>query len=121
MLRAIRVLVVDDDPRVRESVVGLLGAFGMEASTAHSGHAALAQCEGECPFDVVVSDVVMPEMSGVQLAEALRKRHPGVPVILMTGRESMIDGAIQAGAVPLFKPFTALQLKSVIDDALEAT
>ncbi len=114
-----RILVVDDDPGVRESVAELLAAFGMSATTAVSGRAALGLCGRDCPFDIVLADVVMADIGGVQLAEMLRERHPDLPVILMTGRDSLVDGVIDEGVVPLFKPFSSLQLKQIIDDALD--
>ena len=71
-----------------------------------------------CPFDVILADVVMGDIGGVQPAETLREVYPTVPVILMTGRDSLVDGVIDAGEMPLFKPFGALQLMRVINDAL---
>lgn len=90
----------------------------MKAASAVSGRAALKLCAGECPFDVVLADVVMGDIGGVQLAETLREAYPNVPVILMTGRDSLVDGVIDEGVVPLFKPFGALLLGRVINDAL---
>ena len=115
----IRVLIVDDDGAVRDSVAELLAGFGMLATCVDGGPTALMLCDGECPFDVILADVVMPGMDGVQLAKTLWDKYPGVPVVLMTGRDSVINGVIEAGAVPLYKPFSALQLKAVIDDVLE--
>jgi DNA-binding NtrC family response regulator len=121
MVKSTRILVVDDDTDMRDSVVAMLAAFGMETACADSARAALAMCVGACPFDVVLSDVMMPGIDGVQFAQMLREQHPKVRVILMTGRDSIIDNVIDAGAVPLVKPFKPQQLKRVIDDALEAT
>lgn len=121
MVKSTRILVVDDDTDMRDSVVAMLAASGMETACADSARAALAMCVGACPFDVVLSDVMMPGIDGVQFAQMLREQHPKVRVILMTGRDSIIDSVIDAGAVPLVKPFKPLQLKRVIDDALEAT
>ena len=118
MTRTIRVLVVDDDQAIREAVTEMLTTLGMKAGSAVSGRAALKLCAGECPFDVILADVVMGDISGVQLAETLREAYPTVAVILMTGHESLADGVIDAGAMPLFKPFGALQLVRVINDAL---
>jgi CheY-like chemotaxis protein len=118
MTRSVRVLVVDDNPAVREAVTEMLTTLGMKAGSAVSGRAALKLCAGKCPFDVILADVVMGDIGGVQLAETLREAYPTVPVILMTGRESLVDGVIDAGVVPLFKPFGALQLMRVINDAL---
>ena len=118
MPRTIRVLVVDDTAAVREAVTDMLTEFGMKAGSAVSGRAALKLCAGSCPFDVILSDVVMGDIGGVQLAETLREAYPAVPVILMTGRESLVDGVVDAGVMPLLKPFGALQLMRVINDAL---
>ena len=117
MFGPVRVLVVDDDPQVRSSIFELLEAFGFTAKVAPNGRAALKLCERACPFDIVLADVVMPEIGGVQLAEMLGDQYPSLPVILMTGRDSMIESVVDAGAVALFKPFTALQLKRIIDEA----
>jgi len=118
MARPIRVLVVDDNPAIREAVTEMLTTLGMKAGSAVSGRAALKLCAGGCPFDVILADLVMGDIGGVQLAETLREAYPSVPVILMTGHESLVDGVIDAGAKPLFKPFGALQLMRVINDAL---
>ena len=118
MMRSIRILIVDDDPVVRESVTDMLNTLGLQAKSAISGRAALKLCAGLCPFDVVLADVVMGDIGGVQLAETLREAYPAVPVILMTGRDSLVDGVIDAGIVPLYKPFGAVQLVRVINDAL---
>ena len=116
--RTIRALVVDDNPAVREAVTDMLRTLGMKAASAVSGRAALKLCAGRCPFDVILADVVMGDIGGVQLAETLREAYPTVPVILMTGRDSLVDGVIDAGVMPLFKPFGALLLRRVINDAL---
>jgi DNA-binding NtrC family response regulator len=118
MERTVRVLVVDDDPAIREAVTGMLTTLGMKAGSAVSGRAALKLCAAGCPFDVILADLVMGDIGGVQLAETLRQAYPLVPVILMTGHESLAGGVIDAGAKPLFKPFGALQLMRVINDAL---
>ena len=118
MPHAIRILVVDDDQAVRESVAEMLTTLGLQAKSAISGRAALKLCAGSCPFDVILADVVMGDIGGVQLAETMREAYPAVPVILMTGRDSLVDGVIDAGVVPLFKPFGALQLWRVIHDAM---
>jgi len=118
MARAIRVLVVDDTEAVRDAVTETLTAFGIQAGSVISGRAALKLCAGSCPFDVILADVVMGDFDGVQLAETLRKAYPGLPVVLMTGRDSLVDGIVEAGVVPLLKPFGALQLMRVINDAL---
>ena len=117
---SVRVLLVDDEGAVRDTVAEMLAADGMLTTCVADAATALTLCENDCPFDIVLADVAMPGgVDGMRVAKTFRDKHPTVPVILMTGHESVIDRAVAAGAVPLYKPFTALQLKAVIDDALE--
>jgi PAS domain S-box-containing protein len=83
-LAGIRVLVVDDDPGICHSVKEILEAAGCVVSTAHDGAAGL-RCVESTPLDLVLSDVVMPEMDGYELYTAIRKTHPELPVLMMTG------------------------------------
>ncbi|MDB5790191.1 MAG: hypothetical protein JWQ80_215 [Massilia sp.] len=81
------VLFVEDDPLVREAVVRALGHSGFEVLVANNGEAALRLLESEgCRPDVVFSDIVMPgQVSGIDLATILKKRYPGLPIVLATG------------------------------------
>ncbi len=88
------VLVVDDDPAVARSLRRVLEAEGYEVSVAGSGRAAVEQITQRA-FDVVVSDIQMPGMSGVDLLRAIRASDLDVPVILMTGAPS-VETAIEA-------------------------
>jgi len=78
-----RILVVDDDPGVRKSCAEILASEGSDVVQASDGLEALARLEQE-PFDLVLSDVVMPDMDGYELFIAARERFPGIPVALMT-------------------------------------
>lgn len=79
-----RVLLVEDDPQVRQVSRDLLAAGGLDVVEAASGAEALERHDvGR--FDVVVSDVVMPGMSGTSLVVALRLREPGLPIVLVSG------------------------------------
>jgi PAS domain S-box-containing protein len=78
-----RMLVVDDDPAVRDSVVQVLQAEGCRVVSCSNGREALDWL-GRDAFDLVVSDVVMPELDGYQLLLAARDRHPETKVVLMT-------------------------------------
>jgi PAS domain S-box-containing protein len=78
-----RMLVVDDDSAVRESVVQVLEAEGCCVAACRNGREAL-ECLQREPYDLVVSDVVMPELDGYQLLLAARERHPETKVVLMT-------------------------------------
>src|SRR4029450_13940154 len=81
-----RILVVDDDPPVRQICVRVLRSAGYDAYEAGDGAAALdfVRKSPEQP-DLVLSDIVIPRLNGVQLLEALSSLHPGLPVLLMTG------------------------------------
>lgn len=95
-----RVLVVDDSKTDRALVGGLLERDGsFAAEFAESGEAALAQIE-ENPPAIVITDLVMPGMDGLELVEKLRDRFPYVPVILMTseGSEDIAVRALRVGA-----------------------
>jgi PAS domain S-box-containing protein len=82
--RSVNVLVVDDDRRVREALVGMLNMAGHRTDHAESGHEALAKLE-HGKFDLVFTDLSMPEMDGWAVAGEVRRRWPGVKVVLITG------------------------------------
>jgi len=112
------VLVVDDEPDVRETLIALLSGFGYLTTSAATARVALDLWATDGPFDIVLTDISMPDINGILLAEMLREGFPDLPVILMTGRHTLVDRLLEASTVALVKPFTALQLKEVIDDAL---
>jgi CheY-like chemotaxis protein len=79
-----RILVIDDDPAVLETTVDILRTGGHSVSKASGGAAGLGLlAEGE--FDLVVTDLGMPEMTGWDVARAIRDRRLSVPVIVLTG------------------------------------
>ncbi len=82
-LGARKILVVDDDPAVRESVSEILAAEGAEVALVGNGREAIERIRRE-RFDLVLSDVVMPEMDGYELFQAARREAPDTPVVLMT-------------------------------------
>src|SRR5205823_4661057 len=115
-----KILVVDDDPGIRGSLAVLLQSWGFEPLQAGDASEAMYLVEKQDP-DIVISDVVMPEISGLELLRTLKTGDPHRPVILMTAQGS-IDMAVEAmkqGARDfLTKPLTDLpKLKSLLDDA----
>jgi CheY-like chemotaxis protein len=80
---ALTVLLVDDQPEVRDTVGEMLGALGHHVSVAADATAAMALLDEG--FDVVVTDYGMPGMNGVQLAREIHGKRPGLPVVLLTG------------------------------------
>jgi EAL domain-containing protein (putative c-di-GMP-specific phosphodiesterase class I) len=116
-----RVLLVDDQPSVLRSMARVLGLRGYEVVTATNGVDAIRLvASGE--FDVVVSDIAMPEMDGIHLLREIRAHDLYVPVILMTG-EPTVDTAVKAlehGAIHyLTKPFQLPLLESMLDKAFQ--
>ena len=77
-----RVLVIDDDPVVRDSVQALLEYFGYECGIAADGPSGLKRFEGQT-WDLVITDLTLPGMTGWQVVDAIRGRVPGVPVIVL--------------------------------------
>ncbi len=94
-----RVLVVDDDASIRLTLVKLLQKEGYEVIQAENGTHALDIISAELP-SLILLDVVMPEVDGFEVCEAVRQRDPRVPIIMLTGMEdvSAIDNAFAKGA-----------------------
>jgi two-component system response regulator AtoC len=113
-----RVLIVDDEPGVRESV-RMLVKDAYEAVAVSSSPEALSQLAAAA-FDVVLLDIVMPGIDGLQLLEELRARHPTVPVVMLTATRTVktaVD-AMKLGAFDyLTKPFDVEELRLVLDKA----
>lgn len=115
-----RVLLADDEPALREVYGTMLQDAGYAAQTASNGREAMDLLwKGQ--FDLVLSDISMPGMDGLQLLRAVRERDLDVPVILMTGNP-MVETAVQAieyGALGyLLKPFREEALLKAVADAV---
>jgi PAS domain S-box-containing protein len=115
----LRVLLVEDNPQVRDFAEGLLLDLGCKVVPAVSAQAALKLLEAE-PIDLVLSDVVMPGMSGVELARRMLESHPDVPVLLATGYS---DEIVKRGSEfeVLAKPFGAADLSKAMAATLSSS
>jgi two-component system, OmpR family, response regulator len=112
MLRAdgkpVRVLVVDDEPVLAELVSMALRYEGWDIATAGDGATAIALAR-ENPPDVVVLDVMLPDMSGLDVLRVLRRQTPGLPLLLLTAKDSVEDriaGLTAGGDDYVTKPFS---------------
>jgi two-component system response regulator HydG len=118
----LRLLLVDDDAASRSTLETILKRDGHDVFTAEGGPAAL-EVFAEQPLDVVVTDLQMPEMSGVELMQRLHERDKQLPVIIVTGfadLDSAIE-ALRAGAHDyLLKPVRVAALRLSIERAVEA-
>ena len=112
------VLVVDDEPVVRKVAARVLLSAGYEVREVGDGQQALDFLQvGNLNVDVVVSDIVMPRLNGVELLETLSRSHPDLPVILMTGYGAA-DLEARGIAPPcslLAKPFLPEQLIAEVE------
>ncbi len=117
----IRVLVVDDEEAARSGLEKLLRLEGYEVETAADGVAALERAAETCP-DVVVTDLKMPRMDGIELLGKLRAQYPDLPVIMVTASHDVASAvaAMRQGAEHyLMKPVDFDELQVAVDRAIE--
>ena len=116
-----RILIVDDEKNYLVVLDALLGEAGYEVATANSGARALAVLEEEEP-DLVVTDMRMPRMSGLELIREIKQKSPDLPVIVMTAFGTVENAveAMKSGAVDyIMKPFENQELLLTVDKALK--
>jgi CheY-like chemotaxis protein len=115
-------LLVEDEEAVRSSVRRLFERHGYSVLEARHGQEALRIMESGARVDLVVTDLVMPEMGGRELVERLRARHPALKVLFMSGyseRGVTADGMMPRGTGFVEKPFTMEQLVRRTRDILD--
>ena len=103
-----KILIVDDEPSITALLDSFLGSQGHLCETATDGKAALERVS-QNHFDVVITDILMPEMDGITLTRKLSKQFPNLFIMVMTGYydENSMERAIAAGAHEFIKkPFT---------------
>ncbi len=116
-----KVLVVDDEERFRLTLAKLLTVIGLGVTTLGSGQEALEALQRE-PYDIIVLDVRMPGMNGIETLAEIKKINPMVEVIILTGHAS-VDAAVDimklGGYDYLLKPCSVDELMEKIDAAFE--
>jgi two-component system response regulator AtoC len=116
-----RVLVLDDDPSLRFTLEAVLSDAGLVVETCEGGASGLAAFEAR-GADVVLTDLAMPDMDGMQVLERMRANDPSVPVVMLTahGSERVAVGAMKAGAFDYIpKPFDPDELVIAVRRALD--
>jgi len=117
------ILVVDDDQMVLRLADSMLKRFGYRVITATSGKEALRLFEKspDIEVDLALVDLVMPEMSGVELAERIHKLRPGLPVLHFSSysEDDSLRPTFAKGVPFIAKPFTSLQLTKKIREMLD--
>jgi len=115
-----RLLIVDDDPSIHELVQAMLAGRGWEADSADSGEEALARLEGHS-YDVLLVDILMPGMDGLELLAQLRARYPATPVVIMTVKNTpdhVMGSLRREAAAYISKPFSRDTLLTTLQNAL---
>jgi CheY-like chemotaxis protein/two-component sensor histidine kinase len=112
----LRVLVVEDEPDFAEILRELLAGAGCAVTVVHSGGAGLAAVERDEPYDLVLTDVLLPEVSGWEIARAAKRRSPPTAVVVTSGH--LIAEELRAGPAPvdaaLTKPIDLGELERVV-------
>lgn len=114
-----RILLVDDNAVVRDMLVDLVGSVGYSADAAPSGEEAVLMFD-RGQYEVVLTDLLMPGMTGWDVLEAVRQRDPQIPVIIITGSPVVGDRrAAQPGVAVLKKPVDVALLDTMIKRMLD--
>jgi len=118
-----RILVIDDDLNTREVLASFLRRLDHDVEIAANGKEAMAILDEDTP-DLVITDINMPEMDGIEVINVLRDKSSDVPVIAMSGggiypKELLLDSAKALGAViTVDKPFQLGEIKEAVEAAL---
>jgi len=110
------ILIVDDSSTALQTLENVLKSEGHQVTRAEDGMKGLMKAVGK-DFDLVISDLNMPKMNGIEMTKRLRGERPALPIFLLTteGRQEMAKQAKEAGATGwITKPFKLEQLKSAI-------
>lgn len=114
---SLAVLVVDDDLLVLENTSALLEDLGYHVTAVDNGEAALSLLRRQGNFDILVTDHMMPGMTGAQLAETIQTERPGLPVLLVSGYADLAEGNRRLHT--LAKPFTQTTLVHAMNQAMD--
>lgn len=115
-------LLVEDHPLARRALEGTLRSAGYSVATATNGREALTVLEARDRVDVVISDIVMPEMTGIEMAAELRRRGSMLPIVLLTGYAgvSQSNSELAVLNVPILtKPVPAAQLLALVREEID--
>lgn len=118
--RPARILLVEDEPAVRELLKHALTRRGYQVEIGCTGDEGMALCESLEPPDLLITDLILPGATGPAIAERLRQRVPGVKVLLMSGyaEHPLLDAAHAAGEPCLVKPFELSTFSETVQQLL---
>jgi CheY-like chemotaxis protein len=116
-----RILIVDDDPQTRKVFFDILEHSEWEVEAARSGYRAISML-AERTYDLILLDVMMPGLSGLETIDLLKELQPNVPIVIITARaeRDVCQRALNQGALDVVqKPVTATNLLSVVNKSLQ--
>ena len=116
-----KVLVVDDEVSHLQTLTLLLESAGVEAVPCEGAAAALNLLGNGGRFDLIMTDIVMPEIDGFEFARQAKKLSPETPIVLVTGHDIVIDPLVVWGTVALLKPYSIHTLNGVLEEHLGIT
>jgi CheY-like chemotaxis protein len=114
------ILLVDDERDAADTTAVLLRGCAYDVRCAYSARQALDALDERPDFDIVVSDIRMPEVDGFDFLRVLRHRFPKLPIVLITGKPLVDEESIPQGAVIVTKPFSIDRLQEAISERLVA-
>lgn len=118
-----RVLLIDDEDPFRKTIAKLLARAGYEVVEAENGQVGLRMFERES-FDAIVTDIIMPDIEGLELIRTVRAQNPKIPVVAMSGggrvcgMQPLKVAKILGASTVLFKPFDRNELMEAMAAAL---
>ena len=121
-----KILIIDDDDQMRAVIVAMLDRAGFEVLEAADGKQGLRLCENTA-VDLVITDIIMPEMEGLEVIMGLKKKFPGMRIIAISGGarlqpQDYLHLAATLGADRTFtKPFERQELLMAVNDLLGRT
>jgi CheY-like chemotaxis protein len=117
-----RVLLIDDDPSLREILTAVLASFRYDCQTGADGSQSGLVRFDEGGWDLVLIHLTMPEVGGWEVVEAIRRRAPTIPVVLITGlsNPAVLRRARECHVTVIVKPFQVRTLKAALVEALYA-
>ena len=120
--RKLSILAVDDDRSVLEVIEAVLQAEGHQVAVVNSAREGLEYLRNGAAVDLVLTDLAMPLMNGDKLAQAIKRMHPGIPVVMMTGfAEMMADSEFSSSVdVVISKPVSLAKLREAFDSVMPA-
>ncbi|WP_395094691.1 sigma-54-dependent transcriptional regulator [Armatimonas sp.] len=117
------ILVVDDEPNLRRVLSAVLARDGHEVLVADGGREAVRKAKAEPKLNLLITDYLMPDMNGLEVLEAVRKHHPGLRTLIISGHGT-VRSAVEAMRLGAFdfitKPFDVEQVRDAVDRALAA-